>query len=447
MRYQILRTNGKFPYHVVDENGLPNKELTIYACLATKFHSLNTAKSYTREVIAFASWVSENQIVKRQTWSLFGDSNGVRSIIAFFLSTEMRCVVAIGIDRLGYEIRKIQPTWHTGKRLEKLLAALRSFYSVLKSSDLYPYPNPMEGTDARELIELERNRFIADFVKTNGRNPMPVESGVDNVQYRRSSGSYFRLRDEQWLPEIIDDPCLYNTVLEAGEKWGWTLREQGLVRILFDSGCRIHEVCALTMADWFESKFGKTIKAISKGSHGLRVKRLFLADSTVKVLHRYVNEIRPRHSITELRTLSRKELETEPLFLTCRGTAVSPDHFRRNFWTPALRLSNLKLRPHQVRHWFVTLALNEVHQTATSEVELQHLRGDLKELMAWKSDMLSLYDQATTRHDLPMLAMKIHQRVEVQQKLAMKEIEVKSQVEVLKTKSEAEKMLDEMLGV
>src|SRR3546814_5391649 len=124
-----------------------------------------------------------------------------------------------------------------------------------------------------------------------------------------------------------------------------------------------------------------------------RVKRLFITQRTVKVLHQYVNEQRvildPHgRSISDFSKLPLKTLESAPLFLTRLGTAVSPDHFRRNFWAPALNLSQLKLRLHQVRHWFVTIALNELHQRATSDEELQRLRSDFRELMAWKSDML-----------------------------------------------------------
>ncbi len=69
----------------------------------------------------------------------------------------------------------------------------------------------------------------------------------------RLSASYFRLKGNQWLPEILDEPALMNRVMSAGEQWGWTLRETGLVRILFDTGCRVHEACQLSVADWVQS--------------------------------------------------------------------------------------------------------------------------------------------------------------------------------------------------
>jgi len=84
------------------------------------------------------------------------------------------------------------------------------------------------------------------------------------------------------------------------------------------------------------------------------------------------------------------------------------DHFRRNFWTPALRDAGIALRCHQVWHWFVTQALSAIHAGARSEAQLLRDRGAFRELMAWKSDMLPVYDQAVRRHDLPGTAARVH---------------------------------------
>lgn len=101
-------------------------------------------------------------------------------------------------------------------------------------------------------------------------------------------------------------------------------------------------------------------------------------------------------------------LAGDPLFLTLAGTALDPDHFRRDFWTPALRSAGIVLRCHQVRHWFVTQALSAIQAGARSEAQLLRDRAAFRELMAWKSDMLPVYDQAVRRHDLPGTAARVH---------------------------------------
>lgn len=452
MFYRIVRSRGTYPFHVIDHKGMPHIELTIYACHAQEFHSIKTALSYAREIVAFASWVESSQIALRQGWTLLGKPNEIRSLVSFFLTQEMKCIVAIGKDKLGFDTRRIEPTWETNRSIERLFAALRSFYGVLQTKGFYSSSNPMEGDGASDLIAEAKRRNIADFVAIHGRGPMHSDSGVDKFKKIRNSAAYFRLRGDQWTPSVIDDPTLLNTVLSAGEKWGWKLREICLVRILFDTGCRIHEACALTLADWGSGGFQKELRAISKGSHGLRVKQLFISDRTVKVLQRYVSEERSKfdsdhRTFVEFNRMSTAELTKTPIFLTRIGTAINADHFRRNYWMPALQKSKIKLRPHQVRHWFVTTALNDIHERAKSDEELQNLRNRLRQLMAWKSDMLPTYDQATLRHNLPELAHSIHIRVEAQHLAALeKKAKFESTEKQNRLKTYSQELLEEMLG-
>ena len=104
-----------------------------------------------------------------------------------------------------------------------------------------------------------------------------------------------------------------------------------------------------------------------------------------------------------------------PLFCTKRGHLLTPDYFRRYRWTPVLAAAGINIRPHQVRHWFVTMALNEIHRSANSEADLLQKRNALQVLMGWRSDMLPAYDQARQRHDLPLLASTIHAYIENKQ--------------------------------
>src|SRR3546814_16320238 len=81
-----------------------------------------------------ASWVETHPMVLRQNWQLLGSVDNVRSMFSFFLTEEMKCVIAIGKDACGFETRRIEPTWGTRRRLERLFAALRSFYCLLIST-------------------------------------------------------------------------------------------------------------------------------------------------------------------------------------------------------------------------------------------------------------------------------------------------------------------------
>lgn len=460
--YTRVRTaSDLFPVHVVDQDGLPHIELTAYACRSPRYHSPRTAYAYLGEVVAFASRAESDPVVLRQGWRLLGPPDEVRRVVSHVLASSMRCVLVVGRDRLGFETCAVKPTWQIGHGLERLLAALRSFYAVLRHHGFYPHANPMEADGARAAFAAEARAEAEAFRRAHGRNRMPHESGVDAppsfpVIQRHGAAAYFRLRGERWLPAVLDDPALMGDVLEAGERWGWSLRETALARVLFDAGPRIGEVCALTLADWRPSGFLREMSARNKGSLGRRTKRLILTDRTVKLLRRYADLERSRldpqgRRLADFLRADAAELAEAPLFLTSVGGALDPDHYRRNLWTPALQAAGIKLRPHQVRHWHVTQALNTFAATAKSEAELAQLRQGFREGMGWRSDMLPVYDQARRRHDLPRIMARVHARIEQQsrrQRAARKEGGPgRRQAEpVGPPPSEASAILDNMLG-
>lgn len=455
---QIRAAGDLFPVHVVDGDGLPHVELTAYACRSPRHHSPRTARAYTGDVVAFASRAESDTVVLRQGWRLLGPPDEARRVVSHVLATGMRCVLVVRRDRLGFEICSVKTAWQMGRRLERLLAALRSFYAVLRHSGLYPHANPMEADGARAAIEAEARAEAEAFRRVHGRGRMPPESGVDvpaAVVERRGSAAYFRLRGERWLPVVLDDPALMDDVLAAGERWGWSLRETALVRVLFDAGPRVGEACALTLADWRPGGFMREVLACNKGSLGRRTKRLILTDRTVKMLRRYVDEERSRldprgRRLADFLRADAAELAGAPLFLTVAGTALNPDHFRRDFWMPALQAAGIKLRCHQVRHWYVTQALSALAAGARSEAQLVRDRQAFRELMAWRSDMLPIYDQAIRRHDLPRTAARIHAWIDRQGRRPAARKEGgpgrHEAVPVGPASSEAAAMLDDMLG-
>lgn len=233
---------------------------------------------------------------------------------------------------------------------------------------------------------------------------MPSDSGVDCWRPLRFTSSYYRIKDNQWIPEYLDDPGLMGCVLTAGEAGGWNLQDIALARILFDTGCRIHEVCSLTLQDWQISRFRNMFTTPGKGSRGKRVKNIFITDKTLKILLRYIRNDRPELQpyLSGHNQLPSRDAHQIPLFGTKRGHLLTPDYFRRYRWTPVLAAAGINIRPHQVRHWFVTMALNEIHRSAGSEADLLQKRNALQALMGWRSDMLPAYDQARQRHDLPV---------------------------------------------
>ncbi|WP_455811093.1 hypothetical protein [Pseudomonas graminis] len=415
--FRLRHGSNDFPFHVTDPQGLPHLPLTFYACRAENYHSAATVKVYLRHLLEFFSWAEQDEMVKRQHWDLLGNTVQVRAALEYFLTTRLHCILFFGRDLSGADIRKVQITWGKAYRINHLLAALRSFYQLLIAVQYYSHAHPLDLHETKHIIDRIRQQYLDDFVKLNQRSPMPSDSGIDRWRPLRLASSYYRIKDNQWTPEYLDDPGLMARVLAVGEAGGWTLQDTAIVRILFDSGCRIHEVCALTLQDWQTSSFRNMFSARSKGSRGKRVKNIIITDKTLKILLRFIRQDRPElmpylNGRIALPPHYKCEL---PLFGTKRGNLLTPDYFRRYRWTPVLTAAGLNIRAHQVRHWFVTMALNEIHSSSGSEADLQQKRSALQALMGWRSDMLHAYDQARQRHDLPLLASAIHAYIENKQ--------------------------------
>lgn len=441
--FRLRRGSGDFLFHVTDSQGLPHLPLTVYACRADRYHSPATVKAYLRHLLAFFSWAGQDETVKRQDWDLLGNSGQVRAVLEHFLTTQLHCTLFFARDLSGEDIRKVQVTWGKAHRINHLLAALRSFYQLLISMQLYSHSHPLDVPRAKNMIAEIRQQHLDDFVRMNHRPPMPSDSGIDHWRPLRLTSSYYRIKDNQWIPEYLDDPGLMGNVLTVGEEGGWDLQDIAIVRILFDTGCRIHEACALTVRDWSVSGFRNMFMSLNKGSRGKRVKNIIITDKTLKVLLRHIRTNRPEllPYLNERTVLTAGADHPLSLFCTKRGRPLTPDYFRRYRWTPVLTTAGLNIRTHQVRHWFVTMALNEIHHSAGSESDLLQKRSALQALMGWRSDMLPAYDQARQRHDLPLLASTIHAYIEDKQLETQTAYDVPDSEE-----SQVSLMLKEMLG-
>jgi site-specific recombinase XerD len=146
------------------------------------------------------------------------------------------------------------------------------------------------------------------------------------------SDSYFKLEDERWVPQVVDDLTLFARVLRGGRKLKhWGLREECVTRILFESGCRVSEAVGLTLGDWVAWGMTREATAFSKGSHGRRIKFLRFSNETAKLLRRYFDGERryldPQgYSLEEyLREAKagQRDLYTIPLFLSRQRTMLS----------------------------------------------------------------------------------------------------------------------------
>jgi integrase len=197
-----------------------------------------------------------------------------------------------------------------------------------------------------------------------------------------------------------------------------------IARTLFESGARISEVCGLTAADWSVSDFLTRFASVDKGSNGRRTKFLLVSAPTAKMYRMYFHESRralsrspEAWSIGQLEALLRsgsQQLHSIPIFLTSRGTAMSPRLFRDHYWRPALRKAGIDADPHSARHWFVTNALRKIEARSHDEGELRRRKTELIEYMGWRSGehTMRTYEHLQRREHFMAQLAQIHQEMD-----------------------------------
>jgi integrase len=175
-----------------------------------------------------------------------------------------------------------------------------------------------------------------------------------------------------------------------------------VTRLLFETGGRIFEVTGLTLGDWVNRGLTREATAVSKGSHGRRVKFFRFSTDTATLLRRYFDGERRSHDGTNWRLadyLSARDdkltdLNKVPIFLSTRGTQLKAKSFRETYWVPACRAVDLDADPHQARHWYVTMAVRAIHETSNTESEIGRRIRELIEYMQWRGgeETMAAYD-------------------------------------------------------
>jgi hypothetical protein len=132
--------------------------------------------------------------------------------------------------------------------------------------------------------------------------------------------------------------------------------------------------------------------AFSKGSRGVRVKFLRFSSDTAKLLRRYVD--------TERRALDPRGLTcaellrgnprpaadvlAAPLFLSARRTPLTAKNYREHAWHSACAAAGIDADVHQARHWYVTMAVRQIYETATPDNAVPRRLRELIEYMKWR---------------------------------------------------------------
>ena len=237
-----------------------------------------------------------------------------------------------------------------------------------------------------------------------------------------------KLKHDEWIPQILDDPKLPALILQGGKHLPLKYtrqRDEVITWLLFETGGRVSEVTGLMLSDWASLGTYTQAKAFNKGSFGRRIKTLSFHEDTVVLLRRYFDQERIRfdpHGYSldlylELAARKRVDLSTIPLFLTSQGTQLTPKEYREHYWNPACHLAGIEADVHQARHWLVTRSVRDIYETAKSKEEIERRLRGLVEYMKWKSEeTLAAYqhyfDEQLDADTREQFHLRLHQEIE-----------------------------------
>jgi integrase len=388
------------PFLVFDCHGQLDLALTAIAKEAVAQLSLSTARIYLSGIMSFLTFLAKDEWQVRAGRKWDGPPEQVKQAVDDYLVQHLYCKVQ---DKGHY--RLVSLTRDTRSTVRVFLSGLKFCYRAAWQLGYYKYAHPLIDVVSQVLIEVEYQHENED-----GQPRMPQRSGVEKpLPKKRLTDSYYKLANEDWVPQTINDPLFPKQVLEGGRQLpGWGLREECVTRLLFETGARVSEIVGLTLADWLDRGGNLEANAFNKGSYGRRVKWIRFSKDMAKLLISYFDNERSkldphRYTLQDYRLLaSRNEanLAMVPLFLSNRRTPWTAKTYRDNFWAPACKAARIDADIHQARHWYVTQAIDTIHQTSIGEGDFQRQVLELIEYMRWTSGeetmkaYLHLYDAA-----------------------------------------------------
>jgi integrase len=379
------------PYLVFDSQDRLHLPLTTFGKEISQRLSPKTVQTYLYAILPWFDYLDADVWQGRSGHTWDASSRQIRQAVEDYLVSKLRCKVQP--HQHGW--RFVAMTAGTQSSLQIFLSALKLFYQAMIARGSYSSLNPLVEPIAATVAAIE-----ARLGQENATPRMPDLSGVETPLKKpahRLTDNYFRLKHDEWTPQILDDAKLPALIMAGGKQLPLKqtrLRDEVVTWLLFETGGRISEVTGLMLGDWACLGTHTTAKAFNKGSFGRRTKTLSFHEDTVVLLRRYFDEERVHfdpHSYSldlylELAARKQVDLQTIPLFLTTQGTSLTPKEYREHYWNPACAHAGIEADVHQARHWLVTRSVRDIYETSKDKGEIERRLRGLVEYMKWKSE-------------------------------------------------------------
>lgn len=394
-RFRIVKLSDELQKEInlpeficADPESMPFSEGQLFYCWVIDDNACEpvTAYNYLNAVLPFLTFLWFGSPPLRYT----APAEQIRNRVREYLKEKLGC--AVRPHHNGNVMVKASAKMITATSVRLFLTALKRFYTCAILKGWYADSNPMVWT----------TRLVAHEFKPK----MPPKSGMTlpNNKIGRVSDTYFCVVSGDWQPRIIDDVNLPKLLLAHFTQ----PRDRLIARILFESGARVSEVLGLTLGDWRSREQRERASATNKGSRGERVKEIWWSSATSRLLNSYINNDR-RSCDVKGRGLDELP-NSAPLFITEDGNPYTYDTFYAH-WQVACKKANLKVTPHQARHWFVTMSLHKFESLLGEKREAA--RQSLIAYMGWRNpETIKVYDHHIRKLDFAPAHAEITRLVE-----------------------------------
>jgi integrase len=362
------------------------------------------------------------------------------------------CVVRRARQTDGYHIALTNGTAFSSSGLNLFIAAARDFYATLIEGEwreaqkrwirYYGHPNPMYS----ELLLRWKREQLRALAHSGAPDISGMRGEPREVSAQKPVG-YFRRKRDVWNPPVARDAEVTRVLIVAAILWmsdHATLCDKVIIRILLESGARLHEILGLTAGGYRRGRslhVGVSALVRTKGSLGRETKPIHFEAETEDLLQRYIRTDRVASDREHRRRLEELR-DTDALFLSRRGTQLSDTAFRARWASVRVRAERHfrrapvplpHLHPHLIRHAHATMRVQVILEEYPNDGERQRAAIDAVQIaMGWRSAQTaeryvhaisqaeayelvqSRFVDRLTRHarDLPTLAAQVAGRSE-----------------------------------
>lgn len=403
-------SGGQYAIIIVDSNGCPVSALTEWYRLRRQSGSPGTRRTYLGFLLPFFGYLLAHSLA----WN--SDSEQVRHFVRAFLRDEVLCQISRDTTLDGYLVDLTGSSPVSQSSLRVLLAAIRDFYAVMAEAGLYPFPNPM----CSSLLQ----RWKRERIKQIENAGAPDHAGIRGETWAETQQptAFFRQRrGKPWQPESALTSEQIQKQLHADLDWMIqhvsTQRDRLILLLLRYTGARLHEILSLTAGGYRKAKDPCQAYVLNKGSLGREEKLIRFPQALETALVRYIRTERAQSD-----TFGRKHLsdldDTDPIFLTRKGTAYSREafYFHWRQWYSAMKQDHrrrmasdahdngfglFEFTPHDIRHLRVTEWMTNINkQCVGNEQRKQLLRRGMQRWMGWRSERtIVCYDHSFTERE------------------------------------------------